>query len=619
MCGIVGTWGRLIDAESTIRDMLKNIVHRGPDDEVLLQIDQYNAGMCRLSINDLKNGKQPLHNTNKNVSLLYNGEIYNYHDLRILLEKKGYVFRTNCDGEVICHLYDEYGLGLFTFLDGMFAIALYDREIKTLYLARDEIGEKPLYFSTAYSHSQLIFSSEIKAFSVFGKNNLSINEQALWDMPTFLWIPEPDTVYKEVEALPAGHVLSFNGSSIKVEKYAEESIVNSQIFTNDLEAIRTTRQVLDEAIEKRLLSDVPVGCFLSGGLDSSIVASVSKRILGNLDTFNVAFENIDDPYHGKADESTQAKWFAKKLGTKHHQVSVNANSFMSLLENLSKNGDQPFAVSSGLGILAISNAARDQGIKVLLSGDCADETFGGYSWYEYLNFKKANRSPQGEYDVPISFQNTSLSAEDRASIISSYSSHNKAWAWHYYAHEYEKRSLFTNEFSSNKLSSKRFFQYHKSESCWTPLDFIEHDRAFYMTNEMLTKLDRMTMAFSVEGRVPFASKKVQQHARRLQFSQLVKKHNLKWVLRKAYSDVLPDELINRPKHGFNVPIDSWLKKEWFELLRHTFSNESALKKMGYIDATAFGVAKKFLNSETKLNGHTLFSFIMLNKWLEDTR
>lgn len=619
MCGIVGVWGQLNNAQATIWDMLQAIAHRGPDEEIQLHVDKYHAGMCRLSINDIKNGSQPLYNTNRDVSLLYNGEIYNYHELRNLLERKGYVFRTNCDGEVICHLYDEYGLELFSLLDGMFAVSLYDHNKRTVFLSRDEIGEKPLYFSTTLGDSKLVFASEIKAINSVNQGILSINEQALWDMPTFLWIPEPDTIYKEVQALPAGHVLSFDGSTIKIKKYGEEPNRLEPVFTNNIEAIEKTRQVIDEAIERRLLSDVPIGCFLSGGLDSSIVAAVSSSILGELDTFNVAFEDIDDPHHGKADESAQARWFAKQLGTKHHQVNVTASSFMSHLEKLSRNGDQPFAVSSGLGILAISSAARDQGIKVLLSGDCADEAFGGYSWYKYLNLSEASKREKGRSDVPISFQNTSLSAEERAAVISNYNAHDRAWAWHYYAHENEKRALFANDFSLGKQSSFRFFSKHKEDQDWSPLDFIENDRDFYMTNEMLTKLDRMTMAFSVEGRVPFASKKVQRHARRLEYSQLIKKDSLKWVLREAYRDVLPDELINRPKHGFNVPIDSWLRNDWSELLRHTFSNESALKKMGFIDSSAFGVAKQFLNSEAKLHGHTLFSFIMINKWLEDTR
>lgn len=619
MCGIVGAWGNFPDVNLRIGKMLDAIKHRGPDDQVQLHTDQYHGGMCRLSINDLENGKQPLYNSDESVSLLYNGEIYNYYELRHALEKKGYTFRTNCDGEVICHLYDEFGKKLFSYLDGMFAIALYDRKIKTLFLARDEIGEKPLYFSNIINRSQLIFSSEIKAFNAFNCDSMTLNEQAFWDMPTFLWIPEPDTIYKEVNALPAGHFLTCSNSSIRIQKFAEVETTESQGFFDDFEAIRTTRQILDTAIEKRLLSDVPVGCFLSGGLDSSIIASVAKRNLGELDTFNVAFEDVHDPYHGRSDESAEAKWFAQKLGTKHHQVNVTADSFMLLLEKLCKNGDQPFAVSSGLGILSISRHANEQGIKVLLSGDCADETFGGYSWYKYFKFRNASQIKTLVSDPTISFQNTTLSEEDRASIISSYGAHNQAWAWHYYAHESEKRALFSKDFASNKHSSTRFFQNYKSDTNWQPLDFIAHDRNFYMTNEMLTKLDRMTMAYSVEGRVPFASKEVQQHARRLKFSQLVKRNELKWVLRQAYSDLLPEELINRPKHGFNVPIDHWLKTEWFELLRHTFSNESALKRMGYIDGSSFGVAKKFLESKTKLHGHTLFSFIMLNKWLEDSR
>ena len=613
MCGIAG-YINLNECENSINEMLQCLSHRGPDDLSILKIDNFIGGMVRLSINDLEKGAQPLYNSDKSVVLFYNGEIYNSPQLRKKLESKGYIFRTRSDGEVICHLYDEYGHNLFSKLDGMFAIALYDTNSKKLYLARDYPGEKPLYYCNL-GNGRVIFASELKSIIRHSKTPKNLDYQSIWDFPTFLFIPDPNTIFKNVKSLERGNIIEIDSENLKFTNFIPE-IINKQSSINKNNLISSTKEVVTQAVESRLLSDVPIGSFLSGGLDSSIVSYLASRTLGNIDTFSIGFDDINDPYHGKADESEQAKLFAKELNSNHHSIKINSKDFKNDLRDFCKFGDQPFAVSSGLGVLRIAKEAKRENIKVLLSGDCADECFGGYSWYEHLN-KISYVSGIRDEENPISFQNFGLSLDKRLSTLETYNSHLRAWAWHYYAHEKEKSNLFTDDlFSDTESSIRHFIRFNNIEE-WTPEEYIKQDRNFYMPFEMLTKVDRMTMAYSVEGRVPFASPSVLAHSDQLVFDDMVRGKTLKWVLRQAFKDVIPTSIIDRPKHGFNIPIDFWLKGEWWDLVEESFSSFSYLRKYNFINQNSLSTAKKMLFDKKRLNGHTIFCFIMLNMWLEE--
>jgi len=574
----------------------------------------YNAGMRRLSINDLAHGDQPLYNEDQSIVLLYNGEIYNYPELRKYLENKGHIFATRSDGEVICHLYEEVGEAVFERLDGMFAAALWVEKEQKLILARDLPGEKPLYY-IRLSGNQIAFASEIKALLQFPDWNRSLNMQAIWDFPTFLWVPEPATVYEQIMALPKGHYLVADQKEIRIHSYPNQ-FGNKELQIDDDNVIEETNRVVSQAIRSRLLSDVPVGCFLSSGLDSSIVATIASQSLSDLTTFTIGFEDVADPYHGQANEAHEAEEYAKKLGTTHYTIHVTADDFRRSLADFCIYGDQPFSVSSGLGILAIAKAARERGVKVLLTGDGADECFGGYSWYEFLPSSKCNNSPTAPLDPPVSFQNFGLPLNDRLTVLNTLTPQERAWAWHYYAAEREKAQLFNKEACDNiQPSLRHFFEFNSSRD-WSPEQFIGQDRSFYLPNEMLRKADRMTMAHSVEGRVPFVAPAVMALSDKLKYHQMVRGKTLKWALRKAFSKLLPESVHTRPKHGFNVPIDHWLKGEWSDLLHESFGQDSCLMKMGFIDKNSIDFARNMLNDPQRLNGHTIFSFIMLNMWLE---
>lgn len=615
MCGICGMLNAPGASRQVLDRMLLAMEHRGPDSCGIYSDGEYLAGMRRLAINDVVGGGQPLFNASGSVALLYNGEIYNSPALRRVLEEKGVRFATTSDGEVICHLYDRYGQAAFQKLDGMFACALWDAHKRRLILARDIPGEKPLYYART-SGGGVVFASEIKSLVRHPGVSRELNYQALWDFPTFLWIPEPETVLRDVRAVERGTMLIFENNGVRQEPIPNTFGPDVSVgILEDEEAAGLVRSTVEEAIRSRLLSDVPVGSFLSSGLDSSIICSVASRELSSLATFTIGFEQCADPYHGMADESASAEEFAAMLGTRHTTIRVTADSFRQSLHEFCRYGDQPFAVSSGLGVYAVSKVAREQGVKVLLTGDGADEAFGGYSWYAHLAGVDGF-TPEPADDDSFSFQNTGVPLERTLRILAGYPPAQRAWAWHYYASEQEKRWLFADAPFEGVRSSGRYFDGYFDRRPG-PEDYIRQDRAFYFPYEMLRKADRMTMGSSVEGRVPFAAPAVQRLAEGLSMSQMVRGEELKWLLRKAFADVLPPQVAQRPKHGFNVPIDRWLRGEWADMMDDTFSAGSRLAAERLLSADALERARAMQGSPQRLNGHTLFCYIMLNYWLEE--
>ncbi len=616
MCGIAGYVANSLIPDGVLESMVESLRHRGPDSMGVYRNGTYAGGMRRLRINGIESGDQPLFNMDRSVVVLYNGEIYNYPHLRRDLESRGYKFRTGSDGEVICHLYDEYGVDAFSHLDGMFAIALWSESEQKMILVRDIPGEKPLYYSELPSGG-VVFGSELRVFKHFPELSLSLDYQSLWDYPTFLWIPEPATVYAEVKAVPRGHYLVIERSGSNLHEYPNIFAAQLPKASNWKQLVELTRETVTDAVRSRLLSQVPVGSFLSSGLDSSIITTIAQRERGNITTFSVGFENVVDPYHGSADESSAAREYAEHLGTKHHEIRVTGKDFRDALPLFCNYGDQPFAVSSGLGILFVAKAARDRGIKTLLSGDGADELFGGYSWYEHLASpylsEKDKTKPQ---NIPTSFQNFGTDIKDRLRALGQYPSSHRAWAWHYYAAEEEKRLLFSNEPFENVQSSYRHFSNFNSAHNWEPKEFIHQDRDFYLPNEMMRKLDKMTMAYSVEGRAPFVAPSILGLVEQFKYEHMVKGDILKPVLREAFSDILPEKISKAPKHGFNVPIDYWLKGDWANLMEETFSSDSALSRMELISEDAGQLAGRMINDSNRLNGHTIFCYVMLNMWLE---
>ena len=373
MCGITGIC--LPDASgqvdrSLLQDMTRVIAHRGPDGENLHFDAGVGLGHRRLSIIDIEGGDQPIFSEDRSLAIIFNGEIYNYKELRSDLVKDGYQFRTNSDTEVIVHLYDKHGAECVHHLNGMFAFTIWDRTTRTLFAARDRFGEKPFFYSNR-PDGTLVFASEIKSILKSVTNNpFEINPDAIDDYFSFGYVPSPKSIYSGIHKLPAAHTLTWRSGKVSIHKYWSHDAIDSEIILEDDELLEKTQLLINDSIRLRLRSDVPVGAFLSGGIDSSlIVAMASKMASGKLSTFSVGFAERD------FDESSFARHIAEKYDTDHHNIVVgemDLEEFPALVQQF----DEPFADPSAIPTYHVTHAAS-QHLKVCLSGDAGDELFAG--------------------------------------------------------------------------------------------------------------------------------------------------------------------------------------------------------------------------------------------------
>lgn len=613
MCGIAGSVSNKINnnQKNQIMKMLLKIKHRGPDDLHISSSSNFCGGYVRLAINDFKKGNQPFISQNKEVIVYYNGEIYNYKEIKKFLTLKGYKFKTSCDGEILPSLYQEIGDEFFKFIEGMFAISLWDNKKKKLILARDYVGEKPIYY-TQNKKFGLIYASEIKSIASNFRTNLKLNKQALWDIPTFLWIPEPDTIYSSVKSLLPGQFLIFKNNKIKLKQYKfDEKFLKKEILFSK----KKIKQFLDNIILSRSLSDAKIGAFLSSGIDSSIITKILSK-QKRIKTYTISFPKIKDIYDNKTnvDEYTHAKKFANKFKINNKKIKLNTKDMLKEFINISKKSDQPHAISSAIGISFVSKKAKKDGVKVLISGDGADEMFGGYKWYSYIEdiIKLKNKKNKNER-LNTTLQSTYSNEKKIIEELSNYSSQNLMQSLHYYGTETEKKAIFTYKFTKYKKPSNRYFYKKKIDA----LNVINHDRKFYLTNEMLNKLDRHTMLNSVEGRSPFTSPYVKKIITKYSFKELIKSKELKTILKKIYKREIGSEVIKREKHGFNFPIDYCLKNSWRQLVKKTFSKNSCLVKNKIINPNSSIQIKKMLNDPKKNHGHTILTFIAMKFWLDN--
>lgn len=578
MCSICGIYGRR-DYTLELKKMIAAMDFRGPDGCFTYTHRGFYGGSNRLSINDLECGKQPFKNADGSIIIFFNGEIYNYKALKKELQKDSIGFFSHCDGEILPFVYQKYGIEGFKLLDGMFGIALYDKNLHKIFLVRDIAGEKPLY----YLYNQEIFAYSTLITPLCEILKPTLNPQAIWDFLTFGFIPEPQSIYQEIVSLPKGSILEFDchDLTLKIKDFKEDCLKIYQVSYEN--PILATKEIVSKSVRDRLLGDVKIGAFLSGGLDSSIVSALACKDIADFHTFSIAFCEGYDPHSAFVNESAFSQLVAGHIGSKHYELAISAKDFGKELESFVKSSDQPFGAISGIGIKLLARVARAFGVKVLLSGDGADENFGGYAWYPKLAFN----NPQ--------------------SITS-----QKPKGWHYYAFEEEKRALFSKDFFANIQSSLQYFPNPNA----SPLAFITFDREFYLPYEMMVKLDRMCMSESIEGRACFLSPAILAFTQGLGYETLLLRGE-KWLLKEAFKEILPKEILNRDKHGFNAPIDYWMKKDWLWLLEEALSAKSALSRYGILEQGAREFMLNLLFSSQARVGNIAFYLVVLNLWLEN--
>jgi asparagine synthase (glutamine-hydrolysing) len=556
-------------ARALAHRMCEAIRHRGPDDEGLLVGDGVALGMRRLSIIDLSTGNQPIHNEDRTIWIVFNGEIYNFRELRRELEAAGHRFYTATDTEAIVHAYEEWGAAAIARLRGMFGLAIWDTRERTLLLARDRIGIKPLHYASV--GGRLYFGSEIKSLLCAPDLPRDLDLDALDHYLSFLYTPRDGSIFKHVEKLPPGHLLIWRDGAVRVENYwrlpAEETFSGSES-----DAVEALRAVLTDAVRSHLMSDVPLGAFLSGGIDSStVVALMAQTSGGRVKTFSIGF---DEPAF---DELAHARRVARHFDTDHHEFTVKPDG-VRILDDLVAHFDEPFADSSAIPTWYVSEMARRH-VTVVLSGDGGDELFGGYDRYlphprvaafdRYSpaalrpvatvaaaalphgspgkNFlRHVGRDERGRYIDAIRF----FSADEKPALLS-----------------YDVQRQLTSPDPEARLA-RHFNRYRRLP--W-PTQMMRFDAETYLPEDVLTKVDRMSMAHSIESRVPLLDNEVIAFAASLPASIKIRDGRRKHVLKEVAARLLPRDLIDRPKQGFGVPLGVWFRGNLRELFVDTLS------------------------------------------------
>lgn len=631
MCGITGVVytdpSRLVDG-ALFRRMTDLLTHRGPDADGYLFGEGVALGQRRLSIIDLTTGDQPIYNEDRTKAVVFNGEIYNFRELRRDLEASGHRFRTASDTEVIVHAWEQWGDACLENLRGMFALALWDSRDRRLLLARDRVGKKPLYY--VHDGARLLFASELKALLADPSVKRAPSSEALDDYLTFGAIPAPRTIYQGVAQLPPAHRLVWEDGRTRVSEYWDLVFREGRART-EAEYLEELGGVFDEAVRLRMISDVPLGAFLSGGVDSSaVVASMAAQSSRPVATTTVVFaENAFN-------EASHAQAVARTLGTDHREVLVKANA-VDVLPTLVWHLDEPFADSSVLPTYYVSRATRER-VTVALSGDGGDEVFGGYEWRYRLNLLEDSvrgrlpswlRSrvlgplgdvwPKGDrLPRPLRWKcflrNLSLDAE--SAYFHDMSLFTPA----------DKRQLLTEELRGTLNGHDPFALFERLFARVRGLDHLSRilyvDTKSYLPNDILVKVDRMAMANSLEVRSPFLDHKVMEFAATVPSALKVRGMTSKYLLKRYLERRVPPSVVHRPKMGFSIPLADWLRGELRELATDLLFSKTA-RARGYFVPSQVRRLWDGHQRGVRNHSHQLWALMMLELWhrlfIDETR
>ncbi len=573
ICGIARRTGAVDRAE--LEAMAATLEHRGPDSDGFLVDAEVGLGARRLSIIDLDGGDQPIANEDGTVHVVQNGEIYNHEELRVELERAGHRFRTRCDTEVLVHAYEEWGDTFARRLRGMFAIAILDAPRRRLLLARDSFGIKPLYYRV--DGDGLRFASELRALP-----RGEVDPDALDAFLAFNSIPTPLTIFRESRKLPAGHVLVWEAGEARIERFARPAPVQADAVREDDEAelVEECRARLRDSVRAHLVSDVPVGVLLSGGVDSGVLAALAAEESGEpLRTFSIGFEE------SSFDELAQARRVAERYATDHHELVLRPDAAL-LLPALAEAFDEPFADSSALPTYLVSELAARH-VKVALSGEGGDELFGGYYTYAAdllaLRFGRAARlaAPLVER-LPSSSAKASFDYRAkrfvRAAHLPPLERHH---GW---------KEIFSPELRAELTGRRNGYDpldsyrdaFAETDGAELLARLQDVDRSVYLVDDLLVKTDRASMAHSLEARVPFCDPVVASFAHALPTRHKVRSLRKKVLLRKAAEPLLPRSIVSGRKRGFSIPAAAWLRGELEPFARETLSQDT-LRRQGYFD------------------------------------
>ncbi|MGH1481554.1 MAG: asparagine synthase (glutamine-hydrolyzing) [Geminicoccales bacterium] len=612
MCGIVGVFSPSgnLPAEQDFVAACTTLRHRGPDDQGIYRDETTVIGQRRLSIIDLDSGHQPIHNEDQSVWTVYNGEIYNYIELREELEGLGHRFYTASDTEVIVHAFEQWGIDGFARLRGMYAIALWDIKNRTFVLARDPLGKKPLYVTA--QQGQRAFASELKALQAMPSLDFTLNQDACRDFALMGYIPTPLSIYREVSKIKPGHALIMKDETIEERPFWRLSFMPKH-RRSEADLLDELDQHLNDAVRLRLRSDVPFGAFLSGGLDSSIVtALMAKHMSQPVKTYSIGFKEA------AFNELSDAKQIADHIGSEHHEHIVSADA-VGLLDKLVWHFDEPFADSSAIPTYLVAQAAaRD--VKMVLSGDGGDEAFGGYE--RYLKQQVIERL----HRLSLGLAGPGLKA--LGGVLPGSLGARFAWLGKRTALPFPARYL-SGVALSTPADVARWLQHGGETADYGAVErsfdhgyddrndeMIHGDIETYLLDDILVKVDRMTMACSLEARAPLLDVKLVEWAARLPNDMKMRDGRGKYLLRALAKKYLPPEALDKKKQGFGIPLDHWFRTDLKDMIADTIESND------FADAGVFDrdVARQFLAQhlkEGKNHGEKLWQMLVFTLWYKD--
>ncbi len=619
MCGIAGFISRTSEnsetREALLDSMCRVITHRGPDEQGTVVVGKAAMGMRRLSIIDLTTGQQPIYNNDRSKLIVFNGEIYNFKELKTDLEAHGYKFRTNSDTETIIHAYEKYGADCVQRLRGMFAFAIWDEREQSLFIARDRVGKKPLFY-TVTAEGEFVFGSEMKVLLEHGGVKREIDHGALDAYLTFGYVPEEMCIFKGVQKLEPGHFLIFKNGEVRTERYWDFDYSREQLSASEDEIAANLLDKLRDAVGVRLMSEVPLGAFLSGGVDSSAVVGLMSQILDQpVKTFSIGFN--EDSF----DELKYARFAAEHFKTDHHEFILTPD-FVDIVDDLVWHFDEPFADPSSLPTYMISKLAREH-VTVILSGDGGDELFAGYTRYvtesnqgALASLPRAVRQnlirplseilPHGTRGKNYLYN---ISLDDAGRYIDSISHFNGP----------RKRMLYSAGVKSKmngsmELGEKLFQKITANMKSGDPVENLLYlDSKTYLPGDILTKVDRMSMASSIEARSPLLDHKLIEYVTRIPSKLKLKGNETKYIFKKAVEGFVPSEILYREKQGFGVPIGDWINMQLKERITSDLSDRRSLDR-GYFDAGYVSLLLDEHRRGRRDHSYALWTLWMLELW-----
>jgi len=620
MCGICGTAG--FSDKGLLKKMTDTLTHRGPDAEGFHEDSDVGLGVRRLRIIDLATGDQPIYNEDRSICVVLNGEIYNFKELREQLIERGHQFSTLADTEVIVHLYEEEGKDCVHKLEGMFAFAIWDKKEEELFIARDRLGIKPLYYT--HQNNRFLFASEIKALLEDRNVSREINPAALDYFLTFLYIPAPLTVFKEINKLKAGHFLIFKNGKFYTERYWKLNISQEEQKAAGFYEEQIIH-ALQKTVKSHLVSDVPIGVFLSGGIDSSAIVSLMHQSgVDSIRTFSIGYEGKYSSYN----ELEYSRLIAERFSTKHQEFIIKPD-IIQILPEVVNYIDEPFADSSALLTYLISKEAS-QHVKVALSGVGGDEAFGGYPRYSgaiissyYERFPSSLRKLLRNFSSRIK---PSPKGRDTPGRIKRFlesgllSPEEKYMAWMTFFDSHMKNDIYNTDLRKKINEDEEYihFKYFNEIDSQDYLNRIFYvDVNTYLPDDLLIMADRMSMAHSLELRVPFCDHKLMEFSFSIPFQLKLKGLRLKGLFKKSLKGLLPKEILNKPKQGFMVPLADWLREDLKGYALEVLSRDN-IKKRNFFDPDRVqDILNKHFSGQ-EIYTHQIWALMVLEIWLRNS-